>query len=104
MTPRSASRFGFAPHGIGIAPMSWEREYIGVAVAALRLAALAPVGCVEASVTARADPPVLALESSAAAEGAAAGVGSSVGADSPRAPAAEKKLRSVLCKFGISRS
>ena len=42
MTPRSASCFGFAPHGIGIgiASMSWRRARAGVAVAALRLAAL----------------------------------------------------------------
>ena len=103
MTPRSVSCFGFAPHGIGIASMSWERARIGVAVAALRLAALAPLGCVGASASARSDPPVLVLESSApAAAGSAAGVGSGAGAGGPRAPAAEKKLCSALCRFGIS--
>ena len=45
---------------------------------------------------------MLALESSAAAAGAAAGVGSGAGAGGPRAPAAEMKLCSFLCLFGIS--
>ena len=44
---------------------------------------------------------MLALETSAATAGAAAGVGSGAGADGPRAPAAEKKLRSIICRFGI---
>ena len=82
--------------------MSWERARGGVAVASLRLAALAPLGCAETSASPPAGPPVLALGAGAASEKAAAGVSSGAGAAKPRAPAAEKKLRSVLYRFGIN--
>ena len=82
--------------------MSWERARIGVAAAALRLAALALFGCVGASASAQLNPPVLALEPSAVAAEAAASAGIGADTDGPRAPVAEKKLCSALCRFGIS--
>ena len=46
------------------------------------------------------DPSALFWSGAVASE-AAAGAGSGAGADGARAPAAVKKLRGVLCRFGI---